>query len=226
MLRMKDVSISYDGAKDALHDVNVHILPGEFVFLVGASGSGKSTFIKTIFREIRPDSGVVQVNGVVINDLPHDEIPKLRRRLGIVFQDFKLLQDRTVYENVAFAMRVIEAPPMIIRRRVMYVLKLVGLDDRADSRPSELSGGEQQRVAIARAFVNDPKLIIADEPTGNLDPDTAWEIMKIFQAINKSGATIIMATHDRGIVDKMGKRVIVIENGQIVRDQKRGFYGY
>lgn len=226
MLIMENVSKTYDGEKDALHDINVHILPGEFVFLVGPSGSGKSTFIKTIFKEINPDFGDVWVNGVYTNDLTHEQIPGLRRLLGIVFQDYRLLPDRTVYENVAFAMRVVEAPPMIIRRRVMYVLDLVGLKERADSKPSELSGGEQQRVAIARAFVNDPKMIIADEPTGNLDPETAWEIMKIFQAINKSGTTIIMATHDKGIVDRMGKRVIAIEDGQIVRDQKRGFYGY
>lgn len=226
MLRMENVCKSYDGKKYALRDVNVHILPGEFVFLVGSSGSGKSTFIKMIFKEVNPESGKIFVNGVLINDLKHKEIPNLRRWLGIVFQDYRLLPDRTVYENVAFAMRVIEAPPMIIRHRVMHVLELVGLKNRANSKPSELSGGEQQRVAIARAFVNDPKVLIADEPTGNLDVETAWEIMKIFQAISDSGTTIIMATHDRNIVDKMGKRVIAIEHGQIVRDQKRGCYGY
>lgn len=226
MLKMEHVCKSYDGKKDALHDVNIHILPGEFVFLVGPSGSGKSTFIKMIFKEVNPESGKIFVNGVLVNDLKHKEIPNLRRLLGIVFQDYRLLPDRTVYENVAFAMRVIEAPPMIIRHRVMHVLELVGLKNRANSKPSELSGGEQQRVAIARAFVNDPKVLIADEPTGNLDAETAWDIMKIFQAINDSGTTIVMATHDRNIVNQMGKRVIAIENGQIVRDQKRGSYGY
>lgn len=225
MLRMEDVSMSYNGKTYALEGVNLQIDPGEFVFLVGPSGSGKSTLIKMIFREIIPDSGNIFVNGVNINDLKYDEVPGLRRLLGIVFQDYSLLKDRTVFENVAFAMRVIEAPRSSINHRVEHVLELVGLKDKAKSFPDQLSGGEQQRVAIARAVVNDPKLIIADEPTGNLDPETAWEIMKIFKIINETGTTIIMATHDKNIVDTLGKRVIEIKDGHIARDQERGYYG-
>ncbi len=227
MLIMKNVCKTYNGGKDyALYNVNLHIEPQEFVFLVGPSGAGKSTFIKLLFKEINPESGTICVNGVNINELRHEEIPRLRRLLGIVFQDYRLLADRTVYENIAFALRAIEAPPSFIRHRVMHVLDLVGLRDKAHSKTTELSGGEQQRVAIARAVVNGPKLMIADEPTGNLDPETKWEIMKIFQQINNTGTTIIMATHDEDIVNNLSKRVIAIENGRIVRDQKRGSYEY
>lgn len=227
MLIMKNVCKTYNGGKDyALYNVNLHIEPQEFVFLVGPSGAGKSTFIKLLFKEINPESGTICVNGVNINELRHEEIPGLRRLLGIVFQDYRLLADRTVYENIAFALRAIEAPPSLIRHRVMHVLDLVGLRDKAHSKTTELSGGEQQRVAIARAVVNGPKLMIADEPTGNLDPETKWEIMKIFQQINNTGTTIIMATHDEDIVNNLSKRVIAIENGRIVRDQKRGSYEY
>lgn len=227
MLRMKNVYKSYNGDGYALENINLHISPGEFVFLVGASGAGKSTFIKLIFREISADSGEIFVNGVAksISDLSAKDVPSLRRLLGIVFQDYRLLPDRTVFENVAFAMRVTEAPKDIISHRVRHVLDLVGLSHKADSFPNELSGGEQQRVAIARAVVNDPKLIIADEPTGNLDPETAWDIMEIFRQINEHGATVIMATHDENIVNNLNKRVITIENGHIVRDRNRGFYG-
>lgn len=226
ILRMENVCKSYDGRKMALDNVSLEIEPGEFVFLVGPSGAGKSTFIKLLFREVRPDSGTIMLNGHNLGKLSEGQVPFLRRQLGIVFQDYRLLNDRTVYENVAFALRVTEAPKRVIRHQVMYVLELVGLKERANSKPTELSGGEQQRVAIARAFVNDPALIIADEPTGNLDPDTAWDIMEIFQAINRSGTTVIMATHDKTVVDTLGKRVIAIEDGCVVRDQIRGQYGY
>ncbi len=226
MLWMSDVSKVYEGGSVALQDVNVHIEPGEFVFVVGPSGAGKSTFIKMLFREVIPSTGSIFVNGTNILELGPKEIPYMRRQLGIIFQDYRLLPDRTVYENVAFAMEVIEAPHRKIKRRVLNVLDLVGLRSRCNSYPNELSGGEQQRIAIARAIVNDPLLVIADEPTGNLDPETSWDIMKIFKEINETGTTIVMATHDKEIVDAMGKRVIAIENGHIVRDEKNGVYGY
>ncbi len=226
MLRMVDVSKVYPSGSKALRDVNVHIEPGEFVFVVGPSGAGKSTFIKMLFREVLPTAGSIFVNGVDILSLNPKEIPYLRRELGIIFQDYRLLPDRTVYENVAFAMQVIETPHRKIKRRVLNVLELVGLRHRANAYPNELSGGEQQRIAIARAIVNDPILVIADEPTGNLDPETSWDIMEIFKEINDTGTTIVMATHDKEIVDNMGKRVIAIENGQIVRDEASGVYGY
>ena len=226
MLKMTDVSKVYPGGSVALQDVNVHITPGEFVFVVGPSGAGKSTFIKMLFREVLPTTGSIFVNGVDILSLTPKEIPYLRRQLGIIFQDYRLLPDRTVYENVAFAMQVIETPHRKIKRRVLNVLDLVGLRHRANAYPNELSGGEQQRIAIARAIVNDPILVIADEPTGNLDPETSWDIMEIFKEINATGTTIVMATHDKEIVDAMGKRVIAIENGRIVRDEASGVYGY
>ena len=193
---------------------------------MGPSGAGKSTFIKMLFREVLPSAGSIRINDVDILNLQPKEIPYMRRQLGIIFQDYRLLPDRTVYDNVAFAMQVIEAPYRQIKRRVMNVLDLVGLRRRAYAHPNELSGGEQQRIAIARAIVNSPALVIADEPTGNLDPETSREIMEIFQEINNSGTTIIMATHDKQIVDSMSKRVIAIENGEIVRDELNGVYGY
>ena len=226
MLIMSDVSKVYPSGSMALQDVNVHIEPGEFVFVVGPSGAGKSTFIKMLFREVLPTTGSIFVNGVDILSLTPKEIPFMRRQLGIIFQDYRLLPDRTVYENVAFAMQVIEAPHRKIKRQVMNVLDLVGLRNRANAYPNELSGGEQQRIAIARAIVNDPVFVIADEPTGNLDPETSWDIMEIFREINATGTTIVMATHDKEVVDAMGKRVIAIEKGRIVRDEKEGVYGY
>ena len=226
MLIMSDVSKVYPSGSMALQDVNVHIEPGEFVFVVGPSGAGKSTFIKMLFREVLPTTGSIFVNGVDILSLTPKEIPFMRRQLGIIFQDYRLLPDRTVYENVAFAMQVIEAPHRKIKRQVMNVLDLVGLRNRANAYPNELSGGEQQRIAIARAIVNDPVFVIADEPTGNLDPETSWDIMEIFKEINATGTTIVMATHDKEVVDAMGKRVIAIEKGRIVRDEKEGVYGY
>lgn len=226
MLTMTNISKVYPGGSVALEDVNIHIEPGEFVFVVGPSGAGKSTFFKMLFREIKPTTGSIEVNGIDILALTDKEIPYYRRELGIIFQDYRLLSDRTVYENVAFAMQVIETPHRKIKRRVMNVLELVGLRGRANSYPNELSGGEQQRIAIARAIVNEPALVIADEPTGNLDPDTSWEIMNIFKEINDNGTTIVMATHAKDIVDSMGKRVIAIEKGHIVRDEMNGGYGY
>ncbi len=226
MLEMRHAGKVYPGGAVALEDINVHIKPGEFVFLVGPSGAGKSTFIRMISREIEPTSGQILVDGVDVMKLKRGDIPYLRRQLGIVFQDFRLLNDRTAFENVAFAMQVIEAPSHKIRKRVNEVLELVGLRDRGDNYPGEMSGGEQQRVAIARAIVNDPLLVIADEPTGNLDPETSKEIMEIFTQINHNGTTIIMATHDKTMVDYMQKRVIALENGRIVRDDRKGVYGY
>ena len=226
MLEMIDVSKIYPGGSVALQDINVRIEQGEFVFIVGPSGAGKSTFFKMLFCEVLPSSGKVIVNGHDLVKMTDKEIPYFRRQLGIVFQDYRLLPDRTVYDNVAFAMQVIETPYRKIKRRVNDVLDLVGLRKRAHAYPTELSGGEQQRIAIARAIVNDPILLIADEPTGNLDPETSWEIMDIFREVNKSGTTIVMATHDREIVDEMEKRVIAIEHGHIVRDDAKGVYGY
>lgn len=226
MLLMSGVSKTYPSGSVALRNVDVHIKPGEFVFVVGPSGAGKSTFIKMLFREVLPTTGKIFVDGVDVLSLKPAEVPYLRRQLGIIFQDYRLLPDRTVAENVAFAMRVIEAPANQINKRVEAVLELVGLRSRASNYPGELSGGEQQRVAIARAIVNDPLMVIADEPTGNLDPETSMEIMNIFSQINKNGTTIIMATHDKTMVDFMQKRVIAIEDGYIVRDDIKGVYGY
>jgi len=226
LLLMSGVSKTYPSGAVALRNIDVHIKPGEFVFVVGPSGAGKSTFIKMLFREVLPTTGKIFVDGVDVLSLKPNEVPYLRRQLGIIFQDYRLLPDRTVAENVAFAMRVIESPANQIDKRVAEVLELVGLRSRAENYPGELSGGEQQRVAIARAIVNDPLMVIADEPTGNLDPETSLEIMNIFSEINKNGTTIIMATHDKTMVDYMQKRVIAIEDGYIVRDEVKGVYGY
>ncbi len=223
---MIDVSKVYSNGSVALSDVTVDIAAGDFVFVVGPSGAGKSTFTKLIFREEWPTSGQIFVNGRNITELSLREVPYLRRDLGIVFQDYRLLPNKSVYENVAFAMQVIEAPRREIQKRVNHVLDLVGLRELARNLPSELSGGEQQRVAIARAIVNKPRVVIADEPTGNLDPDTSWDIMKIFEKINGDGTTLVMATHDKTVVDAMKRRVIAFEKGRIVRDEAIGVYGY
>ncbi len=212
-----------DGYK-ALHNVSIKINNGEFVFLVGQSGAGKSTLIKLLLREITADSGSIIIDSKDVSKLKRREIPHLRRNIGVVFQDFRLLQDKTVYENVAFAMEVIEAPPKDIRRRVPIILSLVGLSKKSESYPHQLSGGEQQRVSLARAMVNGPSILIADEPTGNLDPDTSWEIMRNLNEINQRGTTILMATHAKDIVDSMKKRVIEIEDGIITRDEMKGGY--
>ncbi|MBE6072989.1 MAG: cell division ATP-binding protein FtsE [Selenomonas ruminantium] len=226
MIHMSNVSKIYENGAVALDGVNVDIEKGEFVFIVGASGAGKSTFIKMLFREELPTSGILTVNGHDVVNMSHKEVPYLRRGLGVIFQDYRLLPDKTVFENVAFAMQVIEAPRRLMQRSVNAVLDVVGLREKYNCFPAQLSGGEQQRVAIARAIVNDPAIVIADEPTGNLDPDTSWDIMDIFKRINKAGTTIVMATHDRTIVDTMKRRVIAIEDGHIVRDELRGGYGY
>ena len=226
MIDMKNVSKVYENGAMALDHVNVHIDKGEFVFIVGASGAGKSTFIRMLFREVLPSDGSLIVNGQDVVHMDHSDVPYLRRGLGVIFQDYRLLPDKTVTENVAFAMQVIEAPRRKIQHSVNAVLDIVGLRDKYKCFPSQLSGGEQQRVAIARAIVNHPALVIADEPTGNLDPETSWDIMDIFKRINADGTTIVMATHDKGIVDAMKRRVIAIEDGHIVRDEAQGVYGY
>jgi len=219
--------MTYPGqAKPALSQVNVDIEKGEFVFLVGASGSGKSTFLRLVLRESRTSTGRVYVAGKELNRLPGWKVPALRRQIGTVFQDFRLLPNKTVAENVAFALQVIGKSKAHINKVVPETLELVGLEGKGQRMPDELSGGEQQRVAIARAFVNRPMILIADEPTGNLDPSTSVGIMKLLDRINRTGTTVLMATHDAGVVDQMRKRVIEISAGRIVRDQSRGVYGY
>jgi len=226
MILMKDIYKTYGNGVTALNGINVEIEQGEFVYIVGPSGAGKSSFIKLMYREIKPTRGLLRINNRDISEIKEKEVPLLRRNIGVIFQDFRLLPKLSVYENVAFALEVIEESPRNIRKRVMDVLDLVGLKNKSRFFPNELSGGEQQRVSIARAIVNRPKIVIADEPTGNLDPDTSWEIMKVFEEINNSGTTIIMATHSKEIVNTIKKRVIAIEDGLIVRDERRADYGY
>src|SRR5690625_1022299 len=226
MIIMRDVTKKYNNGVTALKGITINIDRGEFVYIVGPSGAGKSTFVKLMYREVKPSEGQLIIDGQELGELKEKEVPFLRRQIGVIFQDFKLLSKLTVYENVAFALEVIEEDPKKIRGRVMEVLELVGLKNRTRSIPDELSGGEQQRVAIARAIVNNPKIVIADEPTGNLDPETSWEIMRIFEEINFRGTTIVMATHSKEIVNTIKKRVIAVETGSIVRDEDRGDYGY
>lgn len=227
MIEMKDVYKKYENGVVAVNGLNIKIVPGEFVYVVGPSGAGKSTFIKMMYREEKPTSGEIFVDGTNLAKLKNREVPYIRRKIGVVFQDFKLLPKLTVYENVAFAMEVIEAPTESIRDRVNEVLDLVGLKQKARMLPTELSGGEQQRVSIARSIVNRPKVVIADEPTGNLDPETSWDIMNVFRDINEHlGTTIVMATHNKDIVNRIRRRVIAIEGGLIVRDEAEGEYGY
>jgi cell division transport system ATP-binding protein len=226
LIEMQDVWKAYANGVMAVNGINVHIDKGEFVYIVGPSGSGKSTFIKMMYREEVPTRGKILIDGTDITKLKYREVPFLRRKIGVVFQDFKLLPKLTVYENVAFALEVIEESPRQIRRKVMEVLDLVKLKHKARFFPNELSGGEQQRIAIARSIVNNPPVVVADEPTGNLDPENAWSIMEIFERINNNGTTVVMATHNKEIVDRMVKRVIAIEGGMIVRDDKEGVYGY
>ncbi|HUC92036.1 MAG TPA: cell division ATP-binding protein FtsE [Paenibacillus sp.] len=226
MIEMHDVWKTYADGTHALRGVSVLIDRNEFVYLVGPSGAGKSTFMKLIYREEVPTKGQISVNGFNIGKLKQRKIPFVRRNIGVIFQDFRLLPKLSAYENVAFAMEVIEAPRRLIRKRTMEVLDLVGLKAKHASLPAQLSGGEQQRVAIARAIVNSPSVIVADEPTGNLDPETSWGIMNLMEEINFRGTTIVMATHNKEIVNTLRKRVIAIENGVIVRDQARGEYGY
>ncbi|MBO2531863.1 cell division transport system ATP-binding protein [Planifilum fulgidum] len=226
MIEMHDVWKVYPNGVEALRGIDVRIEQGEFCYVVGPSGAGKSTFIKLMYREEKPSSGVILINGVNVKRVRDWKIPYLRRKIGVVFQDFKLLPHLTAYENVAFAMEAIEAPRRKIRSRVEEVLELVGLADRMDALPSQLSGGEQQRVSIARAIVNNPGFLIADEPTGNLDPENSWDIMYLLEEINARGTTVVMATHNKEIVNTIRKRVIAIENGVIVRDEEQGEYGY
>jgi cell division transport system ATP-binding protein len=226
MIRFDNVSKTYKKTIHALDDVSVEIAKGDFVFLVGASGSGKSTFIKLLLKDVEPDSGEIVVAGKRLNGLRPWRVPAFRRELGCVFQDFKLLESKTVYENVAFAQEVTGHSPAQIRVDVPDALEVVGLSHKLDAMPHELSGGEQQRVSIARAIVNRPRIMLCDEPTGNLDPETSVGIMKLLDQINRAGTTILMATHDSHIVDSMRKRVVELQNGQMVRDQVRGTYGY
>ena len=224
MIEFRNVSKTYDTGTKAVKNANFLIEKGEFCFLVGTSGSGKSTLIKLILKEEEPTSGNIIINGKDITFIKPSRVPYLRRSMGVVFQDFRLLPDKTVYENVAFAMYIVNATPRHIRRQVPMVLSLVGLSNKAKVYPNELSGGEQQRVALARALVNNPAMLIADEPTGNLDPDTAWDIMTLLNDINLRGTTVVVATHAKDIVDRMKKRVIQIDKGNIIRDDKKGGY--
>ena len=226
LIEYKDVVKKYDGDTLANDHISLKIEQGDFVYVVGPSGAGKSTFIKMMYHEEVPTSGHIKVNDHNLESMKNNEVPFLRRELGIVFQDFKLLPRLTVFENVAYALHVIEKEPKEVEKRVAHVLDLVGLADKKDSFPDALSGGEQQRVSIARAIVNTPKVLIADEPTGNLDPENSWEIMNLLERINLQGTTILMATHNSQIVNTLRHRVIAIENGRIVRDQIEGEYGY
>lgn len=224
MIEFRNVTKVYSTGITAVDNTSLEIEKGEFVFIVGSSGCGKSTLMKMLMKEVEPTSGQILVNGIDITRISKRRIPNLRRSMGIVFQDFRLLPDKTVYDNVAYAMRVIEASPKQIKRQVPNVLSLVGLLEKKNLYPDQLSGGEQQRVAVARAIVNNPSMLIADEPTGNLDPDTAWEIMSLLNDINRRGTTVVVATHAKDIVDKMQKRVIAIEKGNVYSDIKKGVY--
>jgi cell division transport system ATP-binding protein len=227
VINFDNVSKQYKNSNTpALNDINLNIEQGEFVFLVGQSGSGKSSLLRLLLKEEKPSSGTVTVDGINVGKLPNRKVPAFRRTMGIVFQDFRLLPGKSVFDNVAFGMEVIGKSKKEIRQRIPAILDLVGLDEKAHRLPSELSGGEQQRVALARAFVNKPKLLLADEPTGNLDPSTSVGIMKLLDRINRTGTTIVMATHDVAIVDQMRKRIVQMENGNIIRDQERGMYGH
>ncbi len=226
VIDMKDVWKTYPNGMKAINGIDISIGKGEFVYVVGPSGAGKSTFIKMMYREEKPTKGKIHINGTDLTTLKEKQIPYLRRQIGVVFQDFKLLHQLTVFENVAFALEVIEESPAVIKKRVMAVLDIVKLKNKARFLPGELSGGEQQRVAIARAIVNNPAVLIADEPTGNLDPDTSWEIMDTLEEINNRGTTVLMATHNKEIVNTIRRRVIAIEDGRVVRDEVRGNYGY
>lgn len=219
MVELKNVSVTYSNGVDALNKVSLKVNDGEFAFVVGSSGAGKSTLIKLILKEVTPTTGEVAVNGFNLNKIKRGKIPKLRRTIGVVFQDFRLIPSMTVYDNVAFVLRVIDAPKKYIRSRVPYVISLVGLKDKVKCYPSELSGGEQQRVALARALVNDPALIIADEPTGNIDPELSYQIVQLLKDINNCGTTVLMVTHEQELVSRFGGRTIVIDDGAIVFDK-------
>lgn len=224
MIHFQQVSVDYPSGVRALNDITLSICRGDFTFIVGSTGSGKSTLLRLLYRDLLPTSGTVVVDGQDVSALKPSQVPYFRRKLGIVFQDFKLLPQKNVWENLAFVLRVTGVHPREVRRRIGDVLALVGLTHRCDSYPNQISGGEQQRAAIARALVNNPQILIADEPTGNLDPDTSWEIMQLLDQINHRGATVVVATHDSQIVDRMKKRVIQLDSGFVVRDQHRGVY--
>ncbi|MBQ6733636.1 MAG: cell division ATP-binding protein FtsE [Lachnospiraceae bacterium] len=224
MITLDNVTKSYSIGAPALNGISLHIKRGEFVFIVGDSGSGKSTLIKLLLRELEPTSGSINVLGFNLNRIRHRQIPKFRRKLGIVFQDFRLLKDRNVYENIAFAQRVVQAPTAKIRTNVQAMLSLVGLAPKYKNKVTQLSGGEQQRVALARALINKPEILLAVEPTGNLDPGNAWEIMKLMEQINERGTTVIIVTHNREIVNSMRKRVITMNQGVVVEDVEEGVY--
>lgn len=224
MISLDGVSVEYENGVRALTDVSLSITKGDFAFIVGSTGSGKSTLLRLLYREMLPTKGVVVVDSQDVTKIRPSDVPYLRRKVGIVFQDFKLLPQKNLWENLAFALRVIGAQPRDIRRRIGDALAMVGLTHRCDSFPHQMSGGEQQRAAIARALVNHPTVLLADEPTGNLDPDTSWEIMQLLEQINVRGATILVATHDSNIVDRMKKRVIQLEAGSVIRDEHKGAY--
>ena len=224
MIEISKLTKTYDRGTKALRDVNITIDDGEFVFITGRSGSGKSTLIKILLKEVEPTSGRVVVNDMDLVKMPRRYVPKYRRRLGVVFQDFRLLNDRNVYENVAFAQRIVETPVSEIRRNVPAILATVGLAGKYKAKTKQLSGGEQQRVALARALVNNPSVLLADEPTGNLDPNNSWEIMKLLEEINESGTTVVVVTHNREIVNAMQKRVITMKKGVIISDEEKGGY--
>ncbi len=226
MIRLENVTKVYPNGVKALDDVSFEIEKGAFVFIVGSSGSGKSTLLKLLMKEINPTSGKLHVEEKDITKLRRSKIPKLRRSIGVVFQDFRLLEKMTIYNNVAFTLKVTEAPTRTIRRNVPMVLSLVGLSQKANMHPKQLSGGEQQRAALARAIVNNPPILLADEPTGNLDPKTSWEIMKLLLDINLRGTTVVVVTHDKEVVNSMKKRVITLREGRVVRDMQKGDYGY
>lgn len=226
MITLNNVSKNYEKGIAAINNVSIHIAPGEFVFVVGESGSGKSTLIKLLLKELKPTEGEIIVNGQDLGALKPKKVAKFRRNIGVVFQDFRLLPDRNVYENVAFAQRVIETPAKQIRRRVPAMLSMVGLAEKYKSRPRQLSGGEQQRVALARALVNEPAILLADEPTGNLDPKNSWEIMRLLEEVNRTGTTVVVVTHSQDIVDKMKKRVITLDKGVVVSDKQESGYDY
>ncbi len=223
---IENVSKSYTAGAPAINNINLKIEKGEFVFIVGNSGAGKSTLIKLLLKELEPTTGKIYINDKYLNKMKRRKIPMLRRDIGVVFQDFRLLKDRNVYDNVAFAQHVVEVPQKTIRRRVPTMLSMVGLAEKYKSFPKELSGGEQQRVALARALVNNPPILLADEPTGNLDPKNSWEIMNLLEEINKRGTTVIVVTHNREIVDAMQKRVITMQKGVIISDERKGGYIY
>ena len=226
MIDLIEVTKEYETGTHALNGIDLHIDDGEFVFLVGQSGSGKSTMIKLLTGELKPTSGSIMVNGYKLESIKRSSVPYLRRTLGVIFQDFRLIENKTVYENVAFAMRIVGATNKEIKKRVAYVLELVGLENKARRLPHELSGGEQQRVAIARALVNNPAVIIADEPTGNLDPARSFEIMLLLEQINALGTTVLVVTHEKSLVDRFTKRVVAIDAGKVVSDGMDGYYNY